>query len=121
VLARINALVAGGFGPASGTAAVSAIESDVTQLSPASVIVARDLAVELTVAPGVGASRTFILRDDGAATDVSCTISGTSTSCTSGSTSATISAGSELSIHVTTSTVPAPAPASAMLGWRATS
>jgi hypothetical protein len=83
--------------------------------------VARDLAVKLTAAPGVGASRTFTLRDDGAATAVSCTISGTSTSCTSGSTSATISAGSELSIHVTASAVPAPAPASAMLGWRATS
>jgi hypothetical protein len=120
ILGRINALgLTGEFGAVSGTAGASATESDVTQLSPGAAIVARDLAVELTTAPGAGASRTFTLRDDGVPTSVSCTIAGTQTSCTSGSSSASIAAGSRLSIQVSVSSLPAPA--SALFGWRATS
>lgn len=108
------------FAPPSGTAAGDAIESNVTQLSPGTPIVARDLAVRLTAAPGAGVSRTFTLRDDGVATAVACTISDAATSCTSGSTSATISPGSELSIHVVVVGLPLGS-ASALFGWRATS
>jgi hypothetical protein len=89
----------------------------VATLSPAATIVARDLAVELTAAPGAGATRTFTLRDDGADTAVSCTISGSETTCTSTAT-ATVAAGSELSIRVSVSGLPASA--SALFGWRAT-
>jgi hypothetical protein len=102
----------------SGIALASATESDVTQLSPASVIVARDLYVKLTAAPGVAAERTFTLRIDGVNTALACTIVGSDTSCTSGA-SVSVPAGSELSIRV--SSIGLPASASAMLGWRATS
>lgn len=108
------------FAPPSGTAAGDAIESNVTQLSPGTPIVARDLAVRLTAAPGAGVSRTFTLRDDGVATAVACTISDAATSCSSGSSSATISPGSALSIHAEVTGL-LPASASALLGWRATS
>jgi Collagen triple helix repeat (20 copies) len=106
------------FGPVSGLADASLLESDVTQLSPGSAIVARDLSVEVTAAPGTGSSRTFTLRDDAASTSLSCTISGVQTSCTSAG-SAFITPGSELSLQA--SAAGAPVAASALFGWRATS
>jgi hypothetical protein len=119
VLGRINTLgVTTAFGAASGTVNASTTESDVTQLSPGSAIVPRDLAVELTTAPGAAASRTFTLLDDGVPTSLSCSISGSATSCTSAS-SASIGAGSKLTIQVSVTGVPAVA--SALFGWRATS
>jgi hypothetical protein len=121
VLGRIDGLgLTAAFGSPAGTAAGNATESNVTQLSPGSPIVARDLAVKLTAAPGAGNSRTFTLQDDGIATAVTCTISDTSTSCTSGSGSASISPGSELSIRAEVTGL-LPASASALFGWRATS
>jgi Collagen triple helix repeat (20 copies) len=117
---RINTLgVTAAFGPVSGIGSASPLESDVTQLSPASAIVARDLAVELTAAPGVGASRTFTLRVDGVATGLSCTISGSQTTCSTGTASAAVAPGSELSIQ--TGVTGVPGAASALFGWRSTS
>lgn len=120
VFGRVNALsTTTQFGPVSGTASAALVESEVTQLSPGSAVVMRDLAVKLSAAPGIGASRTFTLRDDGAGTAVACTIAGLDTSCTSGASSAPVSAGSELSIQSSVSGLPTVA--SALYGWRATS
>ena len=94
------------------------IESAVAALSPNATIIARDFAVKLTAAPGVGASRTFTLRDDGADTAVSCTISDSDTTCNSGAASAMIAGGSELAIRATVSGLPAVA--DGRFGWRAT-
>jgi hypothetical protein len=120
VFGRINGLVTSIFAPVSGISSGDASEGNVTQLSPASTIVARDLAVRLTAPPGAGVSWTFTLRDDGAATVVACSISNPDTSCTSESNSATISAGSELSMQVALTGTSLVTP-SALFGWRATS
>jgi hypothetical protein len=103
------------YGSPTGVGGTNATESSVTVLSPNASIVARDLSVKLTAAPGVGSSRTFALSDDGTPTAVACTISGAATTCDSGVATATIGAGSELSIELTVSVVPALA--SALVGW----
>jgi hypothetical protein len=90
----------------------------VTLPSPGSVIVAQDLYVKLTAAPGLAAERTFTLRVAATNTPVACTILGSNTSCTSGA-STSIPAGSELSIGISSTGIPAAA--DAMVGWRATS
>jgi hypothetical protein len=90
----------------------------VSQLSPNADMVARDLSVKLTAAPGLFDSRTFTLRDDGVSTSVACTISETATTCNSGGATATISPGSELSIRITVTGVADLA--DALIGWRAT-
>jgi len=121
-LVRISGLgtIAGTqFGSPSGTSAANSTESNMTQLSPATDIVARDLSVKLTSAPGgVLNSRTFTLMDDAVATTITCTIIDAGTTCSSGSATATIVAGSALSIQVVNAGVPASA--TALLGWRAT-
>ena len=69
-------------------------------LSPNATIVARDLAVEVQVAPGGTETRTFTLRDDAADTAVKCVITGASKTCNSGIATATISPASKLSLKL---------------------
>ena len=106
------------FASPSGAGPQSTSEKDVVTLSPNATIVARDLAASVGTAPGVGATRTFTLRDDGLDTSVSCTISGLDTACGGGSTTATIAPGSELSIRMTTTGFAAATVVA--FGWRAT-
>jgi hypothetical protein len=108
--------------PAGREASTSTPEAGHVMLSPGAAIVARDLAVKLSpvaVDPGA-AVFTFIIRDDGADTAVSCSITGTQRSCTSGSATAVISAGSELTLrHTQTGTMDGLA-REFRFGWRAT-
>ncbi len=101
--------------PSGPTTPISATTAGNEQRSPNATIVARDLSVGLTTAPGGATSRTFTLVDDGALTPVSCTIAGSQTSCDSGSATATISAGSTLHIQASL-TVSPPSATSAELG-----
>ena len=126
LLGSVNTTVTGSgesFASASGaTAATSTPESGHLMLSPAAAIVARDLAVKLGPAasdPGA-AVFTFIIRDDGADTAVSCSITGTQRSCTSGAATATISPGSELSLRHTQTGTPDGMTRAFEFGWRAT-
>lgn len=108
--------------PSGREAATSFPESGHVMLSPGAAIVARDLAVKLhpvAVNPGA-AVFTFIIRDDGADTTVSCSITGTQRSCTSGSASAVISAGSELTLRHTQTGTSDGLPREFRFGWRAT-
>ena len=69
-------------------------------LSPAVATVARDLAVALDPGAPVPGRRglTFTLRDDGANTEVSCSITGEERSCDSDSATAALSAASRLTL-----------------------
>lgn len=128
VFARIESLgTATRFGAVGATTSASADESLVSMPSPGMAIVARDMTVGLTTAPGVSCpeapdcSRTFTLRDDGVNTAVACTITDSDTTCNSGGNTAVISAGSELSIKsaVTAGTLNTSPVAS--ISWRTTS
>ncbi len=104
------------FAPVTGIAQVTATESDVETLSPNANLTAQDLSVRTSAAPGVGNSVIVRLRDDGADTAVTCTVSGTNTTCTSSS-SATIAAGSKMSVKLTSTGVIAGL--SILFGWQA--
>ncbi len=80
---------------------------------------AQALAIKLTAAPSGSHSRQFTLRDDGADTAVTCTISGSATTCNSGAATATIAAGSDLSFKIVTTDGGSgnPAFADAKFGW----
>jgi hypothetical protein len=109
------------FAAPSGTSVASATESNRMTLSPAVATVARDLAVSLDPgAPVPGAAVfTFILRDDGADTDVRCSITGEARSCDSDSATAPLSAGSRLTLmHSQTGTTATDRVF--RFGWRAT-
>lgn len=100
--ARANSYVSGTmFAPVTGIATVTSLEGDVETLAPNASLAAKDLSVKVTAAPGAAASVTVTLRDDGADTAVTCTVSGLSTTCNSAAASATISAGSGLSLKIT--------------------
>ena len=81
-------------------------------------IVASDLAIELTVAPGVGNNRTFALVDDGISTGVFCQVIHPATTCNSGGATRAINPGSDIAIRGLTFNTPAAA--DALIGWRAT-
>jgi hypothetical protein len=68
------------YGAASGTSTVSTTESAVSTLSPDRNLVARDLSVQVTVAPDP-VQRVFTLVVNGATTDLSCTVGGPATTC----------------------------------------
>jgi hypothetical protein len=89
------------FGSVTGTSTAGATEDPVETLSPAAALSARNLAVQLTTAPGAGQSVTVTVRDDGADTSLDCTITGgTATSCTNVADSPVIAAGSTLSLKI---------------------
>jgi hypothetical protein len=108
--------------PTGRTDPTSSPEAGHVMLSPGATIVARDLAVKLAAsAPDPGAAVfTFIVRDDGADTAVSCSITGTARSCNSGAASAQIAAGSELSLRHTQTGTPDGLAREFLFGWRAT-
>jgi hypothetical protein len=87
---RINGLTTTGsstdFGAASGTSTANGTEANVYTLSPAENLVARDLSVQLTSAPGSGAARNFLLSVNGSPQDansrhLACIIVGTNATC----------------------------------------
>lgn len=57
------------------------------------------LAVQVDVAPSAGQKWDIYLRDDGANTNIVCTISGTSTTCNTSSTAVFIAAGSIIGLN----------------------
>jgi hypothetical protein len=80
---------------------VTATESLAQTLAPTTPFVASSLSVRSTAAPGAGNSVTLTLRDEGADTPLSCSISGAATTCTNTDTSAAIAGSSALSLEVT--------------------
>lgn len=79
----------------SGVSSASNLKTGVTTISPAVPVTARNLAVRLGVAPGLGNIRAIFLTDDGALV-LGCIVSNLSTTCTDTSTSALIAPESEL-------------------------
>lgn len=96
---------------------------DLRMLSPNQTIVLRDLAVRLSVAPGVGADRTFLVgvarQNQLPSPAIGCSIVGNATECASTGT-ATIPPRSILTFSVTNGPGDPPAPANAKFGYRAT-
>jgi hypothetical protein len=105
----------------SGPSAPGSQIFDNNQLSPASPIVARDLAVAVDTPPGGTASWTFKLLADDVSTGVECTITGTDRKCTSGNAAGTIDPTRELVLQVLPGSIDnLPAPTTVQFGWRAT-
>jgi len=102
----------------SGQLAANANENNVSSFTPNATMTASDLAVTLTVATGLGDTRTFTLRVGNADTALTCTVPPGNTGCT-GSQSVTIPGGSLISIGSTSSG--APGATDVRFGWRATS
>ena len=102
----------------SGQLAANANENNVSSFTPNATMTARDLAVTLTVATGLGDTRTFTLRVGNADTALTCTVPPGNTGCTS-SQSVTIPGGSLISVGSTSSG--APSATDVRFGWRATS
>ena len=102
----------------SGQLAANANENNVSSFTPNATMTASDLAVTLTVATGLGDTRTFTLRVGNADTALTCTVPPGNTGCTS-SQSVTIPGGSLISIGSTSSG--APSATDVRFGWRATS
>ena len=108
------------FAAPSGRDAADADEPKHTMLSPATEIVARDLAVALDPLPPVpeNAEFTVTLINDGEPPTVTCKITSAPWSCDSGTTTATLAPSSTLTLEVT-STVAGPERVF-RFGWRAT-
>ena len=102
----------------SGQLAANANENNVSSFTPNATMTASDLAVTLTVATGLGDTRTFTLRVGNADTALTCTVPPGNTGCTS-SQSVTIPGGSLISVGSTSSG--APSATDVRFGWRATS
>ena len=119
VLGRGNAVPAGtSFLAPSGTLAANGNENNVSSFTPAADMKASDLAVTLTVAPGLNDSRTFTLRVGNADTALSCTVPGGTVICTSNA-SITIPGGSLISLASTSTGTPSAT--DVRFGWRGTS
>lgn len=101
----------------SGQLAANANENNVSSFTPNATMTARDLAVTLTVATGLGDTRTFTLRVGNADTALTCTVPAGNTGCTS-SQSVTIPGGSLISIGSTSTGTPSAT--DVRFGWRAT-
>ncbi len=96
---RVSSIGAGAsvfFGISGDAPSVAAVGTSVEMLSPATPVTAANLSIRLTVAPGAGASRTFVLVDDASDTTLGCTVSDAQTACQDTSHSPTISPGSRL-------------------------
>jgi hypothetical protein len=97
----VSALMNPGYASVTGPTVVTATESLAQTLAPTTPFVASSLSVRSTAAPGAGNSVTLTLRDEGADTPLSCSISGAATTCTNTDTSAAIAGSSALSLEVT--------------------
>jgi hypothetical protein len=119
VLGRGNGVGTGAwFMAPSGLAAANANENIVSSFTPNATITASDLAVTLSVAPGLTDSRTFTLRVGNANTALTCTVPGGTVTCTSTG-SVSIPGASLISLGATTTG--APSPTDVRFGWRASS
>jgi hypothetical protein len=119
VLGRGNGVTTGAwFMAPSGLATASTNENNVSSFTPNNTITASNLAVTLTVAPGLGDSRTFTLRVGNANTALTCTVPGGTVTCTSTG-SITIPEASLISLGATSTG--APSPTDVRFGWRASS
>lgn len=87
------------YGAASGISTANATEANVSTLSPNQALVARDLSIQLTAAPGGGGANTrvFTLMINGTASSLTCFIVDPATTCTS-SGPVSVPAGSTLSV-----------------------
>ena len=92
------------MGMGSGT---SAAEGNVQGLTPSLGMQASKLAVRLSTAPGVAASRTVTFRVDGMSTPLSCTAFGLSTYCEDTLNSVNVPAGSLISVQASSTGSPA--------------
>lgn len=121
---RINGLTTSAagvdYGAASGISTANSDLMSVETLSPNRALVARDLSVQVTAAPGNATYRSFELFVNGSATSLSCTIGDSDTSCTSAPALGPVAvpAGSTLAIRELTGSSFAPAAASALFGLR---
>jgi hypothetical protein len=101
---RINTLSTGGGGPLfdygspSGTSTASSTDTAVDYRSPNHDLVARDLSMELTAAPGGANIRDFRLFVNGTPVGPDCVVFGPATSCTTGASTASIPANSDIAI-----------------------
>ena len=95
-------------------AGVSSVESGSQQFMPVAGTVSRFYII-LNISPGSGKSFTFIVRKNGAATPVTCTISGTATTGSDLTNSVSFAAGDYISIMVT----PASNPTATAMCWTA--
>ena len=98
--------------------------TEVGFLSPNATIVARDLAVATSVAPGVGEAREFHLRVPGAGA-ITCSTGAASSGCSNGSDTLTISPQSLVFFQVTdicsgSARIVCPPSTDVVFGWRAT-
>ena len=93
---------------------VSSVESGSQQFMPVAGTVSRFYII-LNISPGSGKSFTFIVRKNGAATPVTCTISGTATTGSDLTNSVSFTAGDRISIMVT----PAGNPTATVMLWTA--
>jgi hypothetical protein len=119
VLGRgVNVPATESFLAPSGQLAPNANENLVSSFTPNATMTARDLAISLSVAPGLAETRTFTLRVGNADTALTCTVPGGTTLCTS-TQSVTIPEGSLISIRSTSTG--APMATDVRFGWRATS
>lgn len=123
LVGRIDGLGSGAvdYGAPSGTSTASTTETSVRAIAPNASSTARDLAIQLTAAPGSGGVRIFTLTVNGIATSLTCQIAGTASSCTDNTDTVSIPAGAALSIqddplHAATGS----APADAEFGFRLT-
>lgn len=94
-------------------------DTPIAMWTPNVPIVASDLAVRLTAAPGAGATRTFYIQAQTGPTSVSCSISGAALTCNSGTASAVLPAGSLVELAEATNSTTPTTPADALFGWRA--
>jgi hypothetical protein len=100
----------------SGLATANANENLVSSFTPNTTIVASDLSVSLSVAPGLTDSRTFTLRVGNANTALVCLVGGGTSTCNSTG-SVTIPPASLISIGSTSTGTPDPT--DVRFGWRA--
>ena len=114
----VNVAMGTWFLAPSGQLAADANENNVSSFTPNATMTASDLAVTLTVAPGLADTRTFTLRVGNANTALTCTVPGGNTGCTS-TQSVTIPGGSLISIGSTSTGTPGAT--DVRFGWRATS
>ncbi len=117
ILGRGNAVGAGtSFLAPSGLAAANGNENLVSAFTPNTTIVASDLSVSLSVAPGLADSRTFTLRVGNANTALVCLVGGGTSTCNSTG-SVTIPPASLISIGSTSTGTPGLT--DVRFGWRA--
>jgi hypothetical protein len=94
-----------GYASIIGITEVTRTEAQVQTLGPATGMTAGNLAVAVSTVPQAGSTITVTLRNDGAATPLSCTITGPATNCANTANSAAIGPGSALALEISSTGV----------------